>query len=58
MVPVYEWVDGGNVVGCGTQLELDHWKAQGVTDASVTVGAVIAHEPPSVDAARKAAWAL
>jgi hypothetical protein len=56
-VPVHEWVLDGRVTGCGTELELQHWKDEGVFNPAMTLGSILCYEPASEDARRKAAWA-
>lgn len=55
-VPVYAWLMGEEEIGCGTQVEFDHWSAEG-TLIGVTRGPVLCYEPASEDARRMAAWA-
>ena len=54
-VPVYDWQQDGQSIGCGTRAELNHWTAEGVM-SGVTLGAILTHEPASEDARRAAAW--
>jgi hypothetical protein len=56
-VPVYEWLCGGEEIGCGTRAEFDHWTAEGTMAEGTTLGRIIAHEPASEDARRARAWA-
>lgn len=59
IVAVHEWLaDDGTVLGCGTACELEHWKSQGVNADGDRLGNIIAHEPASEDARRRAAWAI
>ena len=57
MVEVFEFLDAnGNVIGCGTRVEFDHWTAEGTFDG-YSIGKRIAWEKPQLDERRKAAWA-
>lgn len=58
LIPVYEWVAGdGSGLGCGTAVELEYWRSEGVLEDDARLGKVITHEPASEDARRQAAWA-
>ena len=58
-VSVFRWLDAaGKLIGCGTQLEFDHWQAQGIVPADATLGEKIGDEPASLDAQRKAQWGI
>lgn len=57
-VPVYEWLSAdGFPMGCGTQVEFDHWAAEGVNAPGEKLGKILCYEPASMDERRKAAWA-
>jgi hypothetical protein len=56
-VPVYEWRLGNKRFGCFTQFEFDRWNAKGKIPLAVTRGAVVAHEPASIEAWRAKAVA-
>lgn len=55
-VPVYEWIEAGEPVGCGTALELNHWTAEGIF-VGTALGNVLTHEPASMDERRRVEWA-
>lgn len=57
-VPVYEFqLADGTPVGCGTQVELDYWTAEGVMDG-YQLGPVLGHEPASEDDKRRKLWGV
>lgn len=57
MVPVYEWFDGDVEIGLGTELEFNHWRAEGVLGETARLGDVLGQEPASEDEKRMALWA-
>jgi hypothetical protein len=58
-VPVYEWLDeDGRPSGCGTAVEMEYWKAEGVFREGEKLGKVLCYEPASEDERRKAAWGI
>lgn len=54
--PVYEWTLDGRPMGCGTRVELAHWKAEGVEDRRTRLGKIVGHEDPAADEHRLAEW--
>lgn len=58
-VPVYEWAyPDGTTFGCGTRVEFDYWKAEGVIDPEAVFGKLLGHEPASEDDRRRKCWGL
>lgn len=58
MIEVYEFIAAdGTGLGCGTALELAHWKKEGVLSQTDRLGAIIGYENPSKDQQRKIAFA-
>ena len=55
-VPIYDWLSDGDVFGCGTKVEFDHWTNEGVNPKDAQLGAVIGFEPPYMDENRAALW--
>jgi hypothetical protein len=59
VVEVFEWAyTDGTVFGCGTKVEFDYWKAEGVIDPEAVFGKSIGFEPASEDDRRRKCWGL
>ena len=59
MINVYDFVFADGVsFGCGTELELSYWQAEGVIDPTASLGKLIGQEPASEDERRKVCWGI
>lgn len=50
MLAIFEWLAGGAVIGCGTVVEFDYWRSEGVVSPDAVLGRVIGYQPSSPDA--------
>ena len=57
-VAIHEFLGSdGTQLGCGTALEMEHWKAEGVFADGDKLGRILGYEDARADELRKAAWA-
>lgn len=53
-ISVHEWTyPDGKTFGCGTKVEFDYWKAEGVIDPESVFGECLGQEPASEDERRR-----